>query len=166
MTQLTYRLATALIAFLLTTHTFATAQAEEIPAAQKQREADFEAAMANTTLTGSFTIDGKLDAPPKPESYEIESVKKSGGGMWTFTTHVKYGEVNVKLPINVPVVWAGDTPMVSLTDAAIPGMGDGFSARVIFYENRYAGTWQHGKNGGHMYGTIAKSKAKPAEEKK
>jgi hypothetical protein len=37
-----------------------------------------------------------------------------------------------------------------------------FTARVLFYEDRYAGTWQHGKVGGHMFGKI--EKAKPAVE--
>lgn len=159
MTQLPGRVAMSLFAILLTANVFAKSPADESSAAQKQKEAAFEQEMANTTLTGAFTVDGKLDAAPKPESYEIESVKKLGGGIWTFTTRVKYGEVDVKLPINVPVIWAGDTPVVCLTNASIPGMGEGFSARVVFYDNRYAGTWQHGKKGGHLYGTIAKSKA-------
>ncbi len=48
--------------------------------------------------------------------------------------------------------------MVSLTDLTIPGLGT-FTARVLFYEDRYAGTWQHGKVGGHMFGKI-----QPAEK--
>ncbi len=158
MTKLTCRSAVLLCATLCAANACAVNPVEDTAADQQQREATFEEAMANTILTGVFTVDGKLDAAPKAESYEIESVKKLGGGIWTFTTRVKYGDVDVKLPINVPVIWAGDTPMVSLTNASIPGMGEGFSARVIFYDNRYAGTWQHGKKGGHMYGTIAKNK--------
>ena len=50
--------------------------------------------------------------------------------------------------------WAEETPMVSLTNASLPGLGDAFSARVIFHDNRYAGTWQHGDVGGHLFGTI------------
>ena len=30
-----------------------------------------------------------------------------------------------------------------------------FTARVMFYAERYAGSWQHGEYGGLMYGTIA-----------
>ena len=29
--------------------------------------------------------------------------------------------------------------MVSITDMSIPGLGHGFTARVFFYEDRYAG---------------------------
>ena len=44
--------------------------------------------------------------------------------------------------------------MISITDFAIPGLGEEFGARVVFYDNRYAGTWDHGEYGGMMYGTI------------
>jgi hypothetical protein len=40
-------------------------------------------------------------------------------------------------------------------DFAIPTLGT-FTARVFFYGNRYAGTWQHDKVGGHMFGRIEK----------
>jgi len=62
--------------------------------------------------------------------------------------------VDVTLPVVVPVAWAGDTPMVSLTDVSLPGLGEGFSARVLFYDERYAGTWDHGEYGGLMFGAI------------
>jgi hypothetical protein len=121
------------------------------------REMAFSKAMSKTVLVGSFTIDGReSDAPLKPERYEIESVTKASGNLWIFTARIKYGNLDTKLPITVPVEWAGDTPMVSLTNASIPGLGEAFSARVIFHDNRYAGTWQHGKIGGHMFGRIEK----------
>jgi len=124
------------------------------------REAAFSAAMEKTVLIGSFTIDGKeSDEPLKPERYEIESVTKASGNLWIFTARIKYGKLDTKLPITVPVEWAGDTPMVSLTNASIPGLGEQFSARVIFHDDRYAGTWQHGKVGGHMFGRIEKQAA-------
>ena len=64
--------------------------------------------------------------------------------------------VDVTLPVVVPIEWAGDTPMVSITDFEIPGLGNEFGARVLFYDERYAGTWDHGEYGGLMYGTIEK----------
>ena len=44
--------------------------------------------------------------------------------------------------------------MVSITNVDLPGLGEAFSARVLFYDDRYAGTWDHGNYGGMMYGTI------------
>ena len=126
---------------------------------EEQRDQEFSKRMAKTVLVGAFTIgDRKLDAAPKEERYEITSVKKSSGNIWVFTARVKYLNFDATLPIPIPVEWAADTPVVTLTDAKLPGLGDGFSCRVIFHEDRYAGTWQHGKVGGHMFGRIEKQK--------
>ncbi len=32
-----------------------------------------------------------------------------------------------------------------------------FSARVVIYNKKYAGTWTHGKVGGHLFGVIEKA---------
>lgn len=128
-------------------------------AAKAEQEAAFSKSMENCTLVGSFTVDGKDDGEPlKAERYEIESVTRANDNLWIFTARVKYGKLDTKLPITVPMEWAGDTPMVTLTNATLPGLGEGFSARVLFYENRYAGTWQHGPVGGHMFGKIERKK--------
>ena len=133
---------------------------ETVDEAQAKREKAFSESFSNVTLTGSFTVDGKMDGPPKAETYEIESVTKVTGNLWTFMTRIKYGKTDARLPVTVPIIWAGDTPMVSLTNATIPGLGSEFSAKVIFDGDRYAGTWAHGKAGGHMFGKIAKTKPK------
>ena len=59
------------------------------------------------------------------------------------------------IPIVVPMRWNGDTPTIMMTDTSLPGLGT-FTARVMFYGNRYAGTWQHGDVGGHLSGRIEK----------
>ena len=46
--------------------------------------------------------------------------------------------------------------MITLTDFTVPGLGT-FSARVVIYRNKYAGTWSHGEVGGHLFGTIEKN---------
>ena len=136
---------------------------EEKPAlSQEELEKQFSEKMANSALVGKFTVDGKEDDGAKAERYEIESVTKATGDYWTFLARIKYGDKDTKIPITVKMLWAGDTPMISMTDFTIPGMGT-FTSRVIFYEDRYVGTWQHGKVGGHMFGKI--EKAKPATPK-
>jgi hypothetical protein len=137
--------------------------AQEITTEQEERETAFSKQYSACNLVGAFTVDGKMDQAPKSERYEIKSVTKLTGNLWTFTVRVKYGKVDANLPITVPVIWAGDTPMVALTNASIPGLGEAFSARVIFYDNRYAGTWQHGEVGGHMFGRIEKIKPDATE---
>ena len=122
--------------------------------------------LTNATLVGSFTVDGKSDKPPRSERYTLGVVKKLKDDIWMFEAHIQYGKTDIKVPIPLTILWAGDTPMISMTDFTIPGMGT-FTARVFFYGDRYAGTWQHGKVGGHMFGKIEppKKKEKEAEKK-
>lgn len=101
-------------------------------------------------LEGSVRMDGFDDL------YEISSVTKLDGNRWRFNVRMQYMNVDVTLPVVVPIEWAGDTPMVSITDFEIPGLGNEFGARVVFYDERYAGTWDHGEYGGLMYGSIVK----------
>lgn len=119
-------------------------------------EQEFTERMANSVLVGRFVVAGSEDSMPRPERYEIESVTKVGEDQWRFAARIQYGNTNVTLPIVVTMLWAGDTPMVSLTDLTVPMMGT-FTARVIFYRDRYAGTWQHGEVGGHLFGAIEKA---------
>ena len=119
-------------------------------------EQEFAERMANSVLVGRFVIAGSEDSVPRPERYEIESVTKVGEDQWRFTARIQYGDTSVTLPVVVTMLWAGDTPMVSLTDLTIPLLGT-FTARVIFYRDRYAGTWQHDEVGGHLFGVIEKA---------
>lgn len=119
------------------------------------RERAFAERMRNVVLTGHFTIEGRERRDGLPERYAITSATKLDGDRWRFDVHMTYGSVDVTMPVVVPIVWAGDTPMVSITDFEIPGLGDQFGARVVFYDERYAGTWDHGEYGGMMYGTIS-----------
>lgn len=143
----------------------ARAADETDEAAVAAREQAFSESLSGTVMVGSFTIDGRdSDEPLKPERYEISSVTKAAGNLWIFNARIKYGKLDATLPVTVPVEWAGDTPVVTLTNASLPGLGEEFSARVVFYDGRYAGTWQHGKVGGHMFGRIEKQAAGDASE--
>jgi len=123
---------------------------------QAALEKQFAERLTNATLVGRFTIDGKGETSggevsAKPDRYEIERAEKQHGTRWVITS--KFGKRDVKLPITIDVFWAGDTPVISLTNLTIPGVGT-FTARVMIYGDLYAGTWQHGKVGGHMWGHI------------
>jgi hypothetical protein len=134
---------------------------------QARREKKFAEALSGAVLVGTFSIDCVKGKLPFPERYELKSVEKIKDGLWTFTARVNYLNQDLTLPITVPVVWAGDTPMVSLSDSTLPGLGSQLSAKIIFDEGRYAGTWQHGKFGGHMWGRIERAdaaKSEPAAE--
>ena len=116
-------------------------------------EREFAERMQNVTLVGHFTIDGREELGDRPERYEIERVTKVGDGDWRFDARITYANIDVTLPVTVPIVWAGDTPMIAITDFTIPTLGT-FTVRLLFYDDRYAGSWQHGEFGGVMYGAI------------
>lgn len=122
------------------------------PASLPGVEQAFIEKMRGAAMVGRFTIAGREDRPASPDRYDIYSVDKVGADQWRFNARI--GESGVTLPIVVTMKFVDDTPLILLTDAAIPGMGT-FTARVFFYGDRYAGTWEHaGKGGGHMYGRI------------
>ena len=122
-------------------------------------EQAFAAKLSNSKLAGMFSIDGKSDGPNKPDKYQIVSAKKAQGDNWVITAKMKVGQNEIDVPIPLKIYWAGDTPVMSLTDLTIPGVGT-FTARVMFHGDRYAGTWQHGEVGGHMWGMVEKAAIK------
>jgi hypothetical protein len=111
--------------------------------------------MSGVVLEGTFTVSGSDTPEFRKERYTIESVSKLAGDLWTFQARIQYGEHDVTLPVPVKILWAGDTPVVSLTDATIPGLGS-FTARVLFYRDHYAGFWSHGETSGHQFGRIVR----------
>ena len=124
-----------------------------------ERERAFAAKLTGAKLLGSYSIDGKDAGANKPDRYQIVSAKKQQGSDWLITAKMKVGENEIDIPIPIKVYWADDTPVMSLTDLTIPGVGT-FTARVMFHGDRYAGTWQHGEVGGHMWGLVEKPDAK------
>jgi hypothetical protein len=125
----------------------------------------FEQMLAGVVLEGHFTVTGKEDQAPKAERYEISSVTKlEAGDYWLFKARIKYGDNDATLPLPIEVKWAGSTPLITLDNVTIPGLGT-FDARVVIAENKYAGTWRHGNSGGHLFGTIKKKGNNPPPDK-
>ena len=151
------------LALVLSPFTCVASFAEDADEETQKRHEQFETTLTGAKLTGKFTIDGK-DAPPKAESYTIKKVTWLDiDDLWRFDVHMKYGNVDKTFALAVPVKWAGDTAVISLTKTTIPGMGS-FSARVVIDGDRYAGTWDHhGAGGGHMFGKIEKVDDKKEE---
>jgi hypothetical protein len=98
------------------------------------------------------------------DRYSFGKVEKLPNGQWQFETHMQYGERDVKFKMAFPIKWAGDTPVISLTDLPIPGMGT-FTARIMIYRGQYAGTWSAGDHGGLMAGKILKASEAPPLDK-
>jgi len=130
-----------------------------------RRQAKLEVALSKmlsgATLEGSFTSTGAGKDPSKlaREKYTLGEVKKLAGDMWQFQARIEYGGKDVTLPIALPIRWAGDTPVVTVDDLPLPGFGT-VSARVMFFQNHYAGYWKHGDHGGNMFGVIHPAEGK------
>ena len=134
------------------------AQEEAASRDQAQLEKEFAEKLTGATLLGSFTLDSETqqDLQPKPEKYRIQSVSKIKDETWLFLAGVEYGgKKEIVVPMTLTVKWAGDTPMITLTDLNIPLLGV-YSARVLFYGDRYAGVWSGADHGGELFGRITK----------
>ena len=121
------------------------------------RETKLAEYLTGAIFSGQFTIDGKNDLNPKPEEYTIAKCEKlNEPDLYRLTARIKYGQVDSEVPMDIKILWSGNTPVITLDSLWIPGMGT-FSARVLIHSSRYAGTWQHDAVGGHMFGMIKKT---------
>ncbi|MFM8402700.1 MAG: hypothetical protein ACKOAH_33150, partial [Pirellula sp.] len=129
--------------------------AQEQSKAAKPPIEEFEKYLSNSILSGSFTIDGQPLNKLEEERYEIKSAKKLDGDddLWEIKTRIKYGNKDLTVPVVVTIQWVGRTPMIVLDSVTIPGLGT-FSARVVFHDRKYAGTWKHDNVGGHLFGRV------------
>ncbi|WP_372722910.1 hypothetical protein [Novipirellula sp.] len=159
MSRLIANLGFALMMTALTmTHGGADEPAEN---GQQASESDSRAERISNYLTGAkfvgkFTVDGKDDTTPKTEEYTISKCEKlAEKNLYRLTARIKYGEVDSEIPMDLPILFAGNTPVITLNSLSLPGMGT-FSARVLIHDGRYSGTWQHDKVGGHLFGKIVK----------
>ena|SRR6266508_221504 len=124
----------------------------------EELEAKFKATLTKATLAGRWCSlkDGQL-GPEKEDKYTIIGVNKVGGDVWMISARIQYGKKDITAPIPVQVKWAGDTPVIIVDDVGVPGSGT-YSARVMIYDNTYAGTWTGGDHGGLMNGAITQQK--------
>jgi hypothetical protein len=129
-----------------------TTPGPEMTAAEKQ----FQESLADVTLVGYFTQGDKAEL--KEDRYVIERVSKVGDDFWKFEARIQYNKKDMKVAMPLPVKWAGDTPVISLTNFNVPGMGS-YTARVVIYDGAYAGTWGDAKHGGKLFGKIVKNAA-------
>src|SRR5438105_4557180 len=121
-------------------------------------ERQFEKTMSGATLVGHFSVDGE-ESSAKEERYTISKVTKGEGDEWTFYARMQFGKADLTLPVMLPVKWAGDTPVITVDQVRIPGMGT-YSARVMIDGTRYAGTWSGSPtHGGQMWGRIVREDA-------
>ena len=121
---------------------------------ERERDRNFQQMMSGVVLVGHSTLLNR-DELSSEERYTIDKVSKLAGDTWLFQTRLKYGSQEIPVPIPLTVRWAGDTPVITLTDLSIPGVGT-YTARVLLYRGQYAGTWSGKSHGGQLFGKIVR----------
>jgi len=124
------------------------------PSFDRQKlEQDLARTLSNAVLVGHYDVDGQRGAL-KEDHYTLGAVKKMAGDLWLIPARIQYGQQDVTVPIMVPILWAGDTPIIMVTDMGLPGMAK-YTARVMIYGDRYVGTWSAGaRHGGILFGRV------------
>ena len=97
--------------------------------------------MSGVTLIG-HSASLKDESIAGEEKYGIEKVSKLGRETWLFHVHIQYGSHDIPVPLPVTIKWAGDTPVITITNLTIPGLGT-YTARVLLYDMRLS-TREHG----------------------
>ena len=169
------RALSCLVATALLAASAATLYAQSVPPPATQAtqpaldqaalEREFQQRMSGAVLVGRFSDSARPDTAPKEDRYTIQRVSKieGAGDRWLFLCRIQFGKKDIAVPLTIPVRWAGDTPVISVTDMTIPGMGT-YTARVMIYDDQYAGTWRGGTHGGHLWGRIERAATTRAAE--
>jgi hypothetical protein len=131
------------------------------PSERSTLEKQLAEKLTHSRLIGFYQTIGQ-EGPPKEDEYTLGGVEKKEGDTWIVNASLQFGSKVINLPLEVPILWAGDTPVISVTDFKVPGMGT-YTARVMFYGEYYAGTWSSAKHGGYLWGRVQKL---PAQETK
>ncbi len=168
----TFLLTAALALFTLSPRAAAQPKPDSKPpeaapaAAPSQEELDkaFAERMTNAVMAGQWS-DGVH--APKGDKYTIVSVQKlpGKGDTWVFNARIQFGGKDVTIPLLIPVKWAGDTAVISVTDFNVPGLGT-YTSRVVVYKDQYAGTWSGKDHGGYLWGHIEKAPPEKAPAEK
>ena len=134
----------------------AAGSAESSKGAQEEK---LRAMVSNCLLDTRWctTKNGKMSEEYQ-DTYSIQSATRKGKEQWTINVLVEVLGRNVAVPIPVRLSWAGETPVVTLEKVSVPGLGS-YSARVLLYENTYAGVWSANGRAGMLHGTIQKPAA-------
>jgi len=105
------------------------------------QEAAFAAMLKNATLRGSWApIDKRLLGKEQEDGYRILRAEKIRGSQWSLVSLFKIQGQELSVPFPVTIHFAGDVAVMALDK--IP-LGDGtvWSARILFHDDVYAGSW-------------------------
>ncbi len=149
-----------LLTFVTICAGFALAQDVPAPVPMNAVEQAWADSMNNVKMIGYFMLGDSKDL--HDDAYTIEKITKVSDGVWKFAARIQYGGRDIKVALNVPVIFAGDVPVINFPRQTVQG-AETYSARVMFYKGGYAGTWGAGDHGGTMFGKIVKNEDMPED---
>ena len=152
----------AILPALLIFATTLFAQTQKAETKEGPAEAAFSKMLTNATLHGTWApIDKKLLGDDKQDGYHIVRATKKEGDTWEIVYRVKMQGRQIDFPIPVTVKFAGDTAVMILKNSPV-GIGQTWSARILFHNDVYAGSWWSPGNTkeGIVSGTITREKSK------
>jgi hypothetical protein len=141
---------------------FTLAAADEGTANQEAMEQKFSAMLEEATLHGTwapFRAEGLGD--DLEDRYFIVRAAKEKGDRWLIVSRLNYKGQQLDVPIPVVIKFAGDAAVMILNDVPV-GEGKTWSARILFHDDVYAGSWwgAEKKEGGVVSGTITRAPSK------
>lgn len=145
----------------------AVAQAATQPAVRRlsreELEKRFEEQLTGALLKGTWRTTEPQGATglaalgeAHDDQYTITSVSKEEGDTWLFRARIQFAGRDVTLPIRLQVLWAGDTPIITVDDVGFPGLGV-YSGRVMIHGGFYSGVWSGRDHGGVLSGQILRA---------
>lgn len=143
--------------------------AGEVPNAEAGETAlnALETALVATLQEATFIgrwhpiADGEVGAERR-DQYRIAGAEKIGDNRWIIRARLSAEVPDLIIPVPLRIEWAGDTPVLIVDDFGLPGMNP-YSARVLIFDDTYAGTWSGGGMAGLIGGIIVReaNAAKP-----
>ena len=131
---------------------------------QAEREEAFRKLLSGAVLAGVWRLaDDKSFGEEEVERYTLGEVHKVEGSRWRVQARIQFGDKDVTIPVPVHVHWADDTPILSVTDLGLPGLGK-YTARVMFYRDLYTGTWFGPGHGGFLSGRIERPEGESPDD--
>lgn len=129
------------------------------PADRAERERQLAENLSGTTLIGFMGRNhkGRIEAVAADAGYRLGKVEKNPAGLWRFDYFMPGTDTLFDMP-PVAVEWAGEIPVIVITEIAIPGKAGTFSARILIDGDQYSGTWSDGKSRGCMFGAIVRER--------
>ncbi len=123
-------------------------------------EQRLRASLEGMKMEGKFNVFGPNGmSAPQQDLYMVSKLLRGEGDTWLFEYAMSFNQSQKMVPIPVDVLWAGETPVLTITNQPIEGLTGSFTVRLLIFDGKYAGTWQHGPVGGHMWGVLVKEAA-------